>query len=91
MLMEGRPWCRIAREHGAKLVSEMVPGKVYLYQLFTTCFVEFDTVEKAQAFREYADKNLPYWDYDPVAMIDTNDPHARKLWKEHMREKSREE
>ena len=60
----------------------MQRGKVYLYQLYTTCFVEFDTLEQATAFRRYADENIEYWDYDPVATIDTNDPETVQRWKE---------
>lgn len=84
IVMEGRDWHRTAREHGAKLVPKMKPGKVYLYQLYTTCFVEFDTKEAAEKFRAFADTNLGWWDYDPVATIDTSDPEVVKRWKDYM-------
>ena len=77
--MEGRGWHKAAAERGAKLRPDMQRGKVYLYQLCTTCFVEFDTMEQARAFRQYANENLEYWDYDPVATIDTNDPEDVQL------------
>ena len=82
--MEGRGWHKAAAERGAKLRPDMQRGKVYLYQLYTTCFVEFDTLEQARAFRQYASENLECWDYDPVAMIDTNDPEDVQHWKKFM-------
>lgn len=82
--MEGRDWHKAAAERGAKLRPDMQRGKVYLYQLYTTCFVEFDTMEQARAFRQYANENLECWDYDPVATIDTNDPEDVQHWKEFM-------
>ena len=63
-------------------------GECQLYQLFTTCFVEFDTLEQARAFRQYANENLEYWDYDPVATIDTNDPEDVQLWEKFMEEQA---
>lgn len=85
MIMEGRFWHKIAQdEFGAKLRPDMQRGKAYLYQMFTTCFVEFDTVEAAQNFKDYADANLEYWDYDPVSLIDTNIEEMRKRWADHM-------
>lgn len=82
--MEGRGWHKAAAERGAKLRPDMQRGKVYLYQLCTTCFVEFDTLEQARAFRQYANENLECWDYDPVATIDTNDPEDVQHWKKFM-------
>lgn len=88
--MEGSGWHKVAAERGAKLRPDMQRGKVYLYQLYTTCFVEFDTLEQARAFRQYANENLKYWDYDPVATIDTNDPEEVQGWKEFMEDKNHE-
>lgn len=82
--MECRSWHSVAREHGAILRPDMQKGKVYLHQLFTTCFVEFETLEAAQEFRKYADQNLLYWDYDPVATIDTNRSEVVESWANHM-------
>lgn len=82
--MEGSSWHKVAAERGAKLRPDMQRGKVYLYELYTTCFVEFDTLEQATAFRRYADESIKYWDYDPVATIDTNDPETVQRWKEFM-------
>ena len=84
MIMEGRPWHKVAIEHGATLRPNMQKGKIYLYQIFTTCFAEFDTLEQANEFKAYADKNIPYWDYDPVAVVDTNDNETVEKWKPHM-------
>ena len=86
MWMECRPWHMVARDHGAILRPYMRLDKVYLYQMFTTCFVEFNTKEEALAFRKYADENIPYWDYDPVAVIDTSDSEVVERWKVHMEE-----
>ena len=44
------------------------------------------TKEEALAFRKYADENIPYWDYDPVAVIDTSDSEVVERWKVHMEE-----
>lgn len=85
-IMEGRGWHSIAREKGAVLRPNMQRGKVYLYQLYTTCFVEFESMEAAIAFRKYADENIAYWDYDPVATLDTSDPEIVERWKVHMEE-----
>lgn len=85
IMMEGRSWHRIARDDfGAKLRPDMQRGKAYLYQIFTTCFVEFDTVKAAQDFRDYADDTLEYWDFDPVTLIDTNIEEQCQRWAEHM-------
>lgn len=78
--MEGRGWHKVAAERGAKLRPDMQRGKVYLYQLYTTCFVEFETVEQAKMFCQYADQNLRGWNVDPVVIIDTKDPESVKGW-----------
>ena len=83
-VMEGRGWHSVARNKGAILRPSMKRGKVYLYQLYTTCFVEFENMEAALAFRKYADENIAYWDYDPVATLDTNNPEVIERWKENM-------
>lgn len=58
----------------AKRVRYMKPGRVYLYQIYNELFEEFETMQDAEAFRKYADENIPYWDWDPVKTIDLNDP-----------------
>lgn len=83
-VMEGSSWHRVAAEQGARLRPNMKQGKVYLYQLYTTCFAEFDTLEQAQAFRQQIGEADPYWDYDPVATIDTNNPDTVQRWAEFM-------
>lgn len=83
-IMEGRGWHNIARNRGAILRPSMKHGKVYLYQLYTTCFVEFENMEAALEFRKYADENIAYWDYDPVATLDTNNPEVVERWKDNM-------
>ena len=81
MVMEGRTWHKAAMNNGAKIVPEIKVGFVYLYQLYTTCYAEFKTIEEADAFRDFADKNLTYWDYDGVATIDTTNPAELEKWK----------
>ena len=85
-MMEIRGWHPVAAERGAILRPYMQRGKVYLYQMYTTCFVEFENMEAALAFRKYADENLPYWDYEPVTTLDTSDPEVIERWKVHMEE-----
>lgn len=65
--------CVAERLFNARRVSKMKVGKVYLYQMYSESFEEFDTLEKAEQLRDYADKNIPYWDYDSVSTIDLND------------------
>lgn len=79
-IMEGSSWHKTAVEKGAVLRPKMRPGKVYLYQMFTTCFAEFETVDQAKMFCQYADQHIHGWNVDPVIIIDTNDPEAVKSW-----------
>lgn len=88
VVMEGRSWHKEAAERGAVIRPNMQRGKFYLHQLYTTCFVEFDTLEQVRRFRQYADENLPYWNYDPVATIDTNDEKTVQQWAAHMEERT---
>ena len=64
--------CTAERLFNARRVNKMKVGKVYLYQMYSESFEEFDTLEDAESFRDYADKNIPYWDYDIVSTIDLN-------------------
>ena len=80
MVLEGRKWHRVAKENGYQLRSDMTLGKVYLYQIYTSIFVEFDTVEAAEDFRKSLDCTFPYWDYDPVATLDTNKSETAERW-----------
>ena len=82
--MEGSSWHKIAMEKGAVLRPKMRPGKVYLYQMYTTCFAEFETVDQAKMFCQYADQNLRGWNVDPVVIIDTKDPESVKGWENLM-------
>jgi hypothetical protein len=65
--------CTAEKLFNTKRASKMQVGKVYLYQMYSESFEEFDTLEEAKRFRDYADENIPYWDYDPVFTIDLND------------------
>ena len=52
-IMEGPVWYGEARDkYGARIVDEMVPDKAYLYQLYATCFLEFDSLGAAKAYYE---------------------------------------
>lgn len=83
-IMEGSSWHKTAAERGAILRPKMRPGKVYLYQMYTTCFAEFETVEQAKKFCQYADQNIQEWNVDPVVIIDTTDLEAVKHWGKFM-------
>ncbi len=86
-VMEGRPWHSISRDKfNAKIVSVMVKDKYYLHQMYTTCFVEFESLEKLEEFKKYADENITYWNYDPVLTIDTSDENQVEMWREHIKE-----
>lgn len=80
MILEGRKWHQAAKENGYPLRGDMQRGKVYLHQIYTTIFVEFDTVEAAEDFRKSLDCTFPYWDYDPVATLDTNKAETAERW-----------
>ena len=89
-IMEGPAWYGKARDkYGARIVDEMVPDKAYLYQLFATCFLEFDSLEAAKAYYEEGKREDPYFDYDPVTVIDTYDPETRKKWEMHMKKEDK--
>jgi hypothetical protein len=71
--------CIAERLFNARSVSKMKVGKVYLYQMYSESFEEFDTLEDAKSFRDYADENISYWDYDPVSTIDLSDGDNEKI------------
>ena len=83
--MEIRPWMLEAVKWGARLYPAMLAGKVYLYELYTTCFVGFESKDVATAFMSWAEKNIDHWGYDPVSLLDTNDEDTRKRWAAHIR------
>lgn len=88
--LEGPYWYGEARDkYGARIVEEMVPDKAYLHQLFSTCFLEFESLDAAKAYYEKGKKEDPFFDIDPVAVIDTSDPEARKKWERHMKRNKR--
>lgn len=66
-MLEGRGWMNTAIEHGAKTREAKDDStKFYCYQLFTTVWLEFDSLEQmVSAIKEVAKKDS-YWDYDPV-------------------------
>lgn len=81
--MEGPSWYQEAREKfQAGIVGKMQRGKAYLYQLYTTCFLEFNTLEEAKACYTWAEENVLYFGYDPVSVIDTSNPEHIKRWKD---------
>lgn len=81
--MEGPSWYQEAQDRfHAGIVGKMQRGKAYLYQLYTTCFLEFDTLEEAEACYEWAEENILYFGYDPVSVIDTSNPEHVKRWKD---------
>lgn len=81
--MEGPSWYQEAREKfQAGIVGKMQRGKAYLYQLYTTCFLEFDTLEEAKACYTWAEEHVEYFGCDPVSVIDTRNPEHVKSWKD---------
>lgn len=79
-VMDGRPWMEAAVEWGGRLRPYMEPGWVYLYQMFTSTFVQFPDKATAEEFVTWAGQNIDHWAYDPVAVIDTNNPEVCKEW-----------
>lgn len=65
--------CQAERLFHAKRVMKMKKGKVYLRQIYSETFEEFEDIEDAEAFRRYADVHIDYWDFDPVVLYDLND------------------
>lgn len=82
--MEVREWMYIAVAWGGRLRGNMVPDKAYLYELYAETFVQFDSREYAEAFIEWAKKNIDHWGHDPIALLDTSDPEVRERWAGHM-------
>lgn len=89
--MEVRPWMLEAMKWGAMIYPDMVAGNVYLYQLYTMCFVGFKSKDVAEAFVDWAEKNIDHWGYDPITLIDTNDEATRELWKVHIKKQTPEQ
>lgn len=65
--------CQAERLFHAKRVMKMKKGGVYLRQIYSETFEEFEDREDAEAFRRYADAHIDYWDFDPVVLYDLND------------------
>ena len=53
--MEVRPWMLEAMKWGAMIYPDMVAGNVYLYQLYTMCFVGFKSKDVAEVFVDWAE------------------------------------
>ena len=83
--LEWRPWMQVAVEREGELCPHMVAGGVYLYQMLSTTFVRFPDKKAAEAFKSWAWEHLPYWGYDPVVTLDTNDPEVCEMWSEHIK------
>lgn len=70
--LEGRPWMVIATNgFGAKIQSEpkQKEGYWYIYQLYTTCFLEFKNLEDLKECITFLDKKDSYWNYDPITIL----------------------
>lgn len=82
-IVAGLSWPYCARKlYGVEIrYSQMLRGKYYLHELYTEYFVEFSSIEDAEAFRKWADENLPYWDYNCVVTIDPCAPDLLEVWK----------
>lgn len=85
--MEGPSWYGKARDKfGARIVGKMVLDKAYLYQMYTTCFLEFNSFDKAKECYDWGEANVDYFGYDPVAIIDTSNPDHVDRWKNFLEE-----
>ncbi len=83
--LEGRSWMkRVFNEFDAKPVGTMKENKYYLHQLYTTVFIEFETMEELEKCKKWLNENVEYWDYDPVVTLDTSDKETIRIWKEQM-------
>ena len=75
-MLEGRRWMDTAIKHGGKVVGlssiTRDSGKFYLYQVYTTCFIEFNSMDELNSCVEILDKEEEYWDYDPVLKLSAN-------------------
>lgn len=58
----------------------MIENKHYLHQMFTEVFLEFEDKQELKRCRNLLDKTCKYWNYDPVAEIDTSDKAHIKKW-----------
>lgn len=84
-MLEGRSWGRIAIDKfDAIPCAYMKKDGYYLYQIFTEVHFKFKSLEEIEKFREYIETIDPYWDYDPVATIDTHDEETCKTWASQM-------
>ena len=75
-MLEGRCWMDTAIKHGGKIVGlndiKRDSGKFYLYQIYTTCFIEFNSMDELKSCVEILNKEEKYWDYDPVLKLSAN-------------------
>lgn len=55
-------------------------NKIYIYQKYREYLVEFESLEKWEAFKAYANENLPYWNWDCPIAIDTSDAEQCDFW-----------
>lgn len=84
--MEGPSWYQEAREKfQAGIVGKMQRGKAYLYQLYTTCFLEFDTLEEAKDCKTWAENHPEMCGHGLIALIDTTDEESFKCWKDYLK------
>lgn len=74
MVTRVEAWEDVAcRDWGAKIVSRLELNKIYIHQLYREYFVEFESLEKWNEFKAYADENIPLWKYDCPSVVDTSD------------------
>lgn len=84
-MLEGRSWGRVAMDkYGAIPCKYMDKNGYYLYQMFTEVHFKFKSLEDIINFREYIETIDSYWDYDPVATIDTYNEEDCKIWESQM-------
>lgn len=80
--MEGPLWySQAAEKFEANIVDLMNPGCFYLQQLFSTAFLEFDSLQKAKDCKTWAENHPEMCGNDAIALIDTTDEESFKRWK----------
>lgn len=85
--MEGSSWySQAANKYGARIVEKMKTGMFYLQQLFSTAFLEFDSLQNAEDCKAWAERNPEKCGVDPIALVDTTVEESRKHWENFINE-----
>lgn len=84
--MESPLWySQAAEKFEANIVDLMNPGRFYLQQLFSTAFLEFDSLQKAKDCKTWAENHPEMCGHGLIALIDTTDEESFKCWKDYLK------